>query len=80
MASHDPEPPLTEPVIVQDTFVEGAEVDSVNGELRIVAWVNVPRSDAADAERRIVGRLVLTDGAARALLRDLRKVLSRGGQ
>jgi hypothetical protein len=80
MAVNDPDPPLNEPVIIADVFVEGVEVDSINGDLRLVAWVNVPRSDATDAERRIVGRWVLTDGAARGLVRDLRKVLQRGGQ
>ncbi|TIV83832.1 MAG: hypothetical protein E5V64_06615 [Mesorhizobium sp.] len=78
MADHDPPPALNEPVIVPDIFVEGCEVDSVNGELRIVGWVNVPRSEAQDAERRIVGRWVMTDPAARAVVRDLRKVLSKG--
>ena len=77
MAEHDPPPPLNEPVIIPDVFVEGCEVDSVDGQIRVVGWVTIPRTEAQDAERRIVGRWVMTDPAARAVMRDLRKVLAK---
>ena len=66
------DPPLTEPVIVSDIFATGVDVERVDGEVRLIAWVT--HSD----EHRIVGRLVLPDGVARALARDLRKALASG--
>lgn len=74
MAREDDQKPLMEPVIVLDTFATGVIVEPVNtNELRMTAWVEL--SD----EKRIVARLVLPDQASRSLVRDLRKVLSKGG-
>lgn len=71
MPEHD-DPPLTEPIIITDVFATGVDVERVNGEVRLTAWVT--HSD----EHRIVNRLVLPDGVARALARDLRKALATG--
>lgn len=69
----DDEPiPLSEPVVIADAFCSGADIERINGDVRIVGWV-----DHQD-ERRIVGRLVLPDAVARGLIRDLRKALSHG--
>lgn len=73
MAEREDDPPITEPVVAQDIFATGVSVESINGEFRITAWVDV--SD----ERRIVARLVLPDKVARDLSKDLRKALSKGG-
>lgn len=71
MMTDDPKH-LTEPLVVADAFATGVDVEVINGDVRLIAWV-----DHAD-ERRIVGRLVLPDSVARALVRDLRKALASG--
>lgn len=63
---------LTEPLVMLDAFATGIDVEPINGDVRLVAWVD------HQEERRIVGRLVLPDSVARALVRDLRKALSHG--
>jgi hypothetical protein len=68
----DTDPPLTEPVIVTDVFATGIDIERVDGEVRLIGWVT------HGEEHRIVSRLVLPDGIARALVRDLRKALSSG--
>jgi hypothetical protein len=70
--SEDDGPPLTEPVIVTDVFASGVDVERVDGEVRLIAWVT------HGEEHRIVNRLVLPDAVARALARDLRKALASG--
>lgn len=72
MTDETDKPPLTEPIVIADAFCTGADVETINGDVRIVGWV-----DHQD-ERRIVGRLVLPDGVARGLVRDLRKALAKG--
>jgi hypothetical protein len=70
----DEQKPLMEPVIVLDVFATGVIIETVNeAETRLTAWVE------HEEERRIVARLVLPDSAARALIRDLRKTLAKGG-
>lgn len=66
--------PLSEPVVILDAFATGVDVEVINGDLRLIAWVD------HGEERRIVGRLVLPDSVARALIRDLRKALASGSQ
>lgn len=68
----DSDPPLTEPNIVNDIFAVGVDVERVDGEVRLIAWVT------HGEEHRIVDRLVLPDAVARALARDLRKALASG--
>jgi hypothetical protein len=72
MPEEDADPPLTEPMIVQDTFATGVDIERVDGEVRLIAWVT------HGEEHRIVNRLVLPDAVARAMLRDLRKSLASG--
>jgi ribosomal protein S25 len=72
MAEDEKDPPLSEPIIVTDVFATGVDVERVDGEVRLIAWVT--HSD----EHRIVNRLVLPDSVARALIRDLRKALASG--
>jgi hypothetical protein len=72
MPEEDADPPLTEPMIVQDTFATGVDIERVDGEVRLIAWVT------HGEEHRIVNRLVLPDAVARALIRDLRKTLASG--
>lgn len=71
MADED-EPPLTEPVIIADAFVTGIDLEPINGDIRLVGWVT------HGEEHRIVARIVTPDSVARALVRDLRKLLHRG--
>lgn len=66
------DPPLTEPIIASDAFATGVDIEPINGDVRLIAWVT-----HAD-EHRIVARIVLPDSVARALIRDLRKALSHG--
>jgi hypothetical protein len=73
MADDEPRP-LSEPLVIADAFCSGADVEIINGDIRIVGWVD------HQEERRIVGRLVLPDAVARALIRDLRKALASGSQ
>lgn len=72
MAEEDKDPPLTEPIIAQDIFATGIDIERIDGEVRLIAWVT------HGEEHRIVGRLVLPDAIARALIRDLRKALASG--
>lgn len=72
MPEEETDPPLTEPIIVQDVFASGVDIESVDGEVRLIAWVT------HGEEHRIVNRLVLPDAVARALIRDLRKALASG--
>jgi hypothetical protein len=72
MPEEETDPPLAEPVIIEDTFATGVDIERVDGEVRLVAWVT------HGEEHRIVNRLVLPDGVARALIRDLRKTLASG--
>lgn len=69
----DENPPLTEPLIIPDVFATGVDVERVNGVVRLISWAT--HGD----EHRIVNRLVLPDAVARAMIRDLRKVLVSGG-
>jgi hypothetical protein len=66
------DPPLSEPTIILDVFATGVDVERVDGEVRLIAWVS------HGEEHRIVDRLVLPDAVARALARDLRKALASG--
>jgi hypothetical protein len=72
MPEEETDPPLTEPVIVVDVFATGVDIERVDGEVRLIAWVT------HGEEHRIVNRLVLPDAVARALIRDLRKTLTGG--
>ncbi|PAP94014.1 hypothetical protein CIT31_16745 [Mesorhizobium wenxiniae] len=68
----DKDPPLTEPIVISDAFVEGIDIERIDGDVRLIGWVTHAE------EHRIVARLVLPDSVCRALVRDLRKALSGG--
>lgn len=74
MPDETDKPPLTEPLVIADAFATGMDVEVINGDVRLIAWVT-----HAD-EHRIVARVVLPDSVARALIRDLRKALASGSQ
>lgn len=73
MPDDEKDPPLTEPIIATDVFATGIDIEPINGDVRLIAWVTHAE------EHRIVARLVLPDSVARALIRDLRKALASGG-
>lgn len=73
MADEDRPGPLTDPLLAQDVFANGIIVEMINGDFRLTAWVDV------DGDRRIMARLVITNGAARALAKDLKKAVAKGG-
>lgn len=81
MTDGNPKPaiPLTEPVPVACLFTSGFEIELMGPVVRLIAFVELPTVDPDQPERRIIGRLVMPDGVARGLARDLRKLLSRGG-
>lgn len=68
-------PPLSEPEIVNCLFMTGINVQSGDGFVRVVGWVDLPMIGHNDAEHRIVGRFVMPTESARTLLRELRKAL-----
>lgn len=70
---------LTEPRPVNCIFLEGTVIEAGDGFIRIVGWVRLETVETERPEKRIVARAVLTTHAARALVRDLRKSLARGG-
>lgn len=71
--------PITEPVIVDCTFMEGVEIELGTDFLRIVGWIQLSTGDERHPERRIVARAVMPTRVARELVRDLRRYLARGG-
>ena len=72
MSDEETDPPLTEPIVILDAFATGVDVEAINGDVRLIAWVTHAE------EHRIVARVVLPDSVARALIRDLRKALASG--
>jgi len=63
------------PVLV---FCEGVRVEAREETVRLVAFVDLDMVPGSRTERRIVGRLVLPNLTARALIRDMRRALVRG--
>lgn len=70
---------MTEPTPVDCHFVEGVKIEVRDEFLRIVGFIDLETSENGEPERRIVVRAALPTLVARALLRDLRKAVSRGG-
>ncbi|MBZ9894215.1 hypothetical protein LB545_07640 [Mesorhizobium sp. BR1-1-6] len=68
--AEDEDPPLVEPVIIPDIFCEGIDIQRIDGDVRLIAWVT------HESEHRIVARLVLPEAVGRALVRDMRKALA----
>jgi len=74
-----PVPPLSEPQLVPCLFATGIEIEVLHGAIRLVGWVDLPTADSGMPERRIIARMVMPEQIARELVRDLRKLLARGG-
>lgn len=72
-------PRMTEPEVVHCHFVEGLSIEIRDEFVRLVGWVDLGVAEDNDPERRIVVRAAMTPTVARALIRDLRKSIGRGG-
>lgn len=70
---------LTEPVIVPCILVEGAIIEVRDELIRIVGFIDLEIAEGRDPERRIVVRAAMPTLVARALIRDLRRAIARGG-
>ena len=71
--------PLAEPVAVDCHLVEGFAVETRDEFVRLAGWVYLETvEEGAVPERRLVARVAIPKGAARALVRDLRRALERG--
>jgi hypothetical protein len=70
--------PFSEPVPIPCLFVSGTACEFLAGFTRIVAWVSLPALPAEPHERRIIGRWVLPEDVARALMRELQRGLRKG--
>lgn len=78
---HDGSRPIriTEPKRVSLVFCEGVRVEAHDEAVRLIGFVDLDMAPGGRAERRIVFRAVLPMLVARALVRDLRRALARGG-
>jgi hypothetical protein len=73
--------PLTEPIVVDCHLVEGVEIEVRASIVRIVGWIELETvKDGSAPERRIVSRIAMPTEIARALIRDLRRVVVRAGE
>lgn len=79
MAELIPTSPLTEPKVVDCNFVEGVSLELRDDMVRLVGWIDLEQAADGQPERRIVVRAAMPTIVARALIRDLRKSLARGG-
>lgn len=71
--------PLTEPIVVDCVFCEGLFLEVRDDVVRIVGFIDLERTADSQPERRIVVRAAMPTIVARALIRDLRRAVSRGG-
>jgi hypothetical protein len=71
-------PPLSEPLILQDLVITGAEIEADRHLVRFVGWTLAKTGNIA-AERRIVARLAMPIDAARGLWADLAGALREEG-
>jgi hypothetical protein len=69
MAEDDP--PLVEATVIQTTFMTGADLETMDGLLRLVCWEQI------GAERRVVARLTMPKSAGHALMTLLRRELGQ---
>jgi hypothetical protein len=81
MIDHDGSRPMrvTEPKPVQLVFAEGIRVEARDETVRLIGWIDLSLAPGQREERRIVLRVALPSLVARALVRDMRRVLARGG-
>lgn len=71
--------PLTEPEVVTCHFVEGLYLEVRDDVVRVIGWIDLEHTADHQPERRIVVRAAMPTVVARALVRDLRRSLARGG-
>ncbi len=72
-------PRMTEPAVVTCHFVEGITIEVRDEFVRLVGWVDLEIAEHGEPERRIVVRAAMPLIVARALVRDMRKALAKGG-
>lgn len=72
-------PRFSEPKPVPCHFVEGVTIEVRDEFIRVVGWIDLETVEMEAPERRIVVRAALPTMVARALIRDLRKAVARGG-
>jgi hypothetical protein len=70
MAEGD-DPPLVEATVIQTIFMTGADLETIDGMLRLVCWEQVGQ------ERRVAARLTMPRSAGHALLTLLRRELGQ---
>jgi hypothetical protein len=68
--------PLTEPIIVDCTYVTGTAIISDEHVFQIIGWTDIPDLRGEADERRIVMRIAMSAPAARELCDDLKSRLS----
>lgn len=72
-------PRMTEPKVVDCHFVEGVGIEVRDEFVRLVGWIDLEQVAGENPERRIVVRAALPLIVTRALIRDLRRAVARGG-
>jgi hypothetical protein len=72
-------PPLTEPLIVPDLVITGAEIEADQHLVRLVGWTLAKIGNLDPAERRIVVRLGVPIDVARVIWADLADALREQG-
>lgn len=70
---------MTEPTVIPCIFVEGVEIEVRDEFVRLVGWIDLETAEGHEPERRIVVRAAMPSLVTRALVRDLRKAVARGG-
>jgi hypothetical protein len=78
MTRYAPQKPLTEPVIVDCTYITGTAIISDEHVFQIVGWTDIPDLTGEADERRIVMRIAMSALTARELCDDLKMRLSAG--
>ena len=71
-------PPLSEPLIIQDLLITGAEIAADRHLVRFVGWT-LAKAGCEIAERRIVVRLAMPIDAAREIWANLADALRQEG-
>lgn len=70
---------MTEPTPIGCAFLDGVVIEVRDETIRFVGFLDLETAERGEAERRIVVRAALPTIVARALIRDLRRAVSRGG-
>lgn len=70
---------MTEPKAIDCVLCEGITLEVRDELIRAVGWVDLETVQGKATERRIVLRAAVPTLVARALIRDLRRAVARGG-